>query len=108
MATIRSSRTNRYTGASWFKQRPLKAGRCEGSKPLATCSIRVRLPGLGLARLFAGRQSDFRHPPAVQGHPGILGDRVFVGIAQRLVRGDAVLIAAGNLVALLVSEELLD
>jgi hypothetical protein len=70
--------------------------------------FRQRLPRSGLARLFAGSQSDFRHTPAVQGHPGIFGDGIFIGIAQRLVGGDAVLIAAGNLVALLVREELLN
>ena len=76
-----------------------------GRRP-TTCSISPTR--LGFARLFAGRQGDFGHTSAVQGHPGILGDWIFVGIAQRLVGGDAVLIATGDLVALLVGEELLD
>ena len=32
--------------------------------------------------------------------PGILGERIFVGVAQRLMGGDAVVVAAGDLVAL--------
>ena len=54
--------------ANRFKQRPASV---TPPHNLFNCE---RSPGSGLARLFAGSQGDFRHPPAVQGHPGILGD----------------------------------
>ena len=57
---------------------------------------------------FSPEPANLGHATAVQRHPGILGQRIFVGVAQRLMGGDAVLIAAGDLVALLVGEELLD
>src|SRR6185437_10297715 len=96
MATIRSSSASRCTGASCFNRRPASV------TPLHLSQFANRLPGSGFARLFAGRQGDFRHTSAVQGHPGILGDWIFVGIAQRLVGGDAVLMATSDFVALLV------
>src|SRR5215472_12192441 len=63
---------------------------------------------LRLMRLLAGGQRDFRHTPAIERDPGVLSDRVGVGIGQRLMGGDAVLIPAGDLVALLIGQELLD
>ena len=59
-------------------------------------------------RLLAGGQRDFRHTPAIERNPGVFGDWIAVGVTQRLVRADAVLIAAGDLVALLIGQELLD
>src|SRR5215472_13892574 len=63
---------------------------------------------LRLMRLLAGGQRDLRHPPAIECNPGVFGDRVGVGVTQRLMGGNAILIAAGNLVAFLIRQDLLD
>src|SRR2546426_10716667 len=59
-----------------------------------------------LARSFARCQRDLGQATAVHTDPGVLGQRVLVRVGQRFVRGDAILITAGDLVALLVRQEL--
>src|SRR6185295_4617659 len=61
-----------------------------------------------LARFFTGRQRNFRQPATIHADPGILGQRITLGVRKRLVCTDAVLIATRDLVALLVGQELLN
>src|SRR5215510_4719705 len=71
-------------------------------------------PGLGargwlrLARLFSGRECDLGQARVVRPGPEVLRERILVRVGERLVCGDAVLVAARDLVALLVGQELLD
>src|SRR5262245_11247140 len=81
-----------------------------GREARATSSPR-RTPDamtLGLARFLSRGEGNLGHAGAVQPYPGVLRERVLVRVRERLVRGDAVLVAAGHLVALLVRDELLD
>src|SRR4051794_31765185 len=71
-------------------------------------SLQLKLARLLLARLLARRQRYFRQSATVHADPRILGQRITVGVGKRLVRTYAVLIAASDLVALFVGQELLN
>src|SRR5262245_38003019 len=49
---------------------------------------------LRLARFLSRGKGDLGHPGAVQPHPRVLRDWVLLRVRERLVRGDAVLVAA--------------
>src|SRR2546421_8632022 len=61
-----------------------------------------------LARFLTRRQRDLGHASAVQRHPGVLCQRIFVRVAQRLVGGEAVVVTTGELVTLLMRDKLTD